>query len=155
MVDSDKDTPLHVLMGASDSSEGDLLKKLMKQGAGTQSRIKLATFLLEHGADVNAKNKHDKTPIDVCSNKTLKKAVENFKKESSKPAPALVSALLCSQCFSRTADVTLLPCNHKMTCRECHKMVSICPICAGEVEKAVDADSNEIHVAEAFPIELD
>ncbi|XP_041370015.1 E3 ubiquitin-protein ligase MIB2-like isoform X2 [Gigantopelta aegis] len=145
MVDVNKNTPLHVLMGTSESSEGD--PKLLKHGSGTQRRIKLAIFLLEHGADVNARNKDDKTPVDICTVKTLKKAVEHFKTESSKPASTLVSALLCSQCFSRTADVTLLPCNHKFTCRECHKMVSVCPICGGEVAKAFDADSNEIHEA--------
>ncbi|XP_041347061.1 E3 ubiquitin-protein ligase MIB2-like [Gigantopelta aegis] len=161
MGDVDKNTPLHVVMRSSevkvDLDEGlmgDLLKDLVKKTAGsTQSRVKLATFLLEQGADVNARNKDDKTPIDICTVKTLKKAVVNFKKESCKPTAASMNALLCSKCFIRTADVTLLPCNHKMTCRDCHARMSTCPLCGGEVTKAVDSDAVEI--AEMPSLDLD
>ncbi|XP_041370025.1 E3 ubiquitin-protein ligase MIB2-like [Gigantopelta aegis] len=161
MGDVDKNTPLHVVMRSSevkvDLDEGlmgDLLKDLVKKTAGsTQSRVKLATFLLEHGADINARNKDDKTPIDICTVKTLKKAVVNFKKESSKPAPAFMNTLLCSKCFTRTAEITLLPCNHKMTCRDCHTRISTCPLCGSEVIKAVDSDAVEI--AEMPSLDLD
>ncbi|XP_041370021.1 E3 ubiquitin-protein ligase MIB2-like [Gigantopelta aegis] len=160
MGDVNKRTPLHVVMGSSEEVTddsvggvmGDLLKKLVKTTVGSkQSRIKLATFLLEHGADVNARNKDGKTPVDVCTDKTLRKAVESFKKESSKP-PSFAKALLCSKCFTRTADVTLLPCNHMMTCRECHKWVSTCPLCGGNVTKAVEEDAVEIAVAPSLDL---
>ncbi|XP_041368043.1 E3 ubiquitin-protein ligase MIB2-like isoform X2 [Gigantopelta aegis] len=148
LVDDNENTALHLIMGETRDifmHKGKTVKVEKKRRANMQVRSKLATYLVQHGADVNIKNKKGQTPFDLCNSKILKKAVSAALDGSvdSIPKATPMDTLLCCKCFERTADVTL-PCNHKMTCSECSEGVTSCPLCGEAVSKPDSEDGQQI-----------
>ncbi|XP_013138462.1 PREDICTED: RING finger and SPRY domain-containing protein 1-like [Papilio polytes] len=43
----------------------------------------------------------------------------------------------CSVCYDRAANVTLLPCQHRILCRACSIRIWVCPICRSAINERV------------------
>jgi len=54
------------------------------QGANKKSSASIACFLAANGADLNAKNKKGLTPLDLCPDPNLCRALSKCQKERTK-----------------------------------------------------------------------
>ena len=62
--------------------EFQLLICLGSQGADKKSSASIACFLAANGADLSVKNKKNQTPLDLCPDPNLSKALSNCQKEN-------------------------------------------------------------------------
>ena len=62
---------------------GKLLMGLGSQGADKKSSASIACFLAANGADLNIKNKKGQTPLDLCPDPNLCKALAKCQRENS------------------------------------------------------------------------
>nr|KAG5698695.1 hypothetical protein BaRGS_022583 [Batillaria attramentaria] len=126
----------------------------------TEERVRIACYLLQAGADPEARNDNGKTALEVCGNQTIVDNVKRFlaaNPELSKPqrpkTPALVREMsmsainLCRMCCSHRADVLLVPCGHKAACRSCclkERKMNSCPQCSKPVTSMHDESGKEV-----------
>ena len=61
---------------------GKLLMGLGSQGADKKSSASIACFLAANGADLTVKNKKSQTPLDLCPDPNLCKALTKCQKEN-------------------------------------------------------------------------
>merc|ERR1719249_264316 len=90
--DKDGDTPLHEALRHHTLSQlrqlqdmqdvGKLLMGLGSQGADKKSSASIACFLAANGANLGIKNKKGQTPLDLCPDPNLCKALTNCQKET-------------------------------------------------------------------------
>merc|ERR1712029_968789 len=90
--DKDGDTPLHEALRHHTLSQlgqlqdmqdvGKLLMGLGSQGADKKSSASIACFLAANGANLGIKNKKGQTPLDLCPDPNLCKALTNCQKHS-------------------------------------------------------------------------
>ncbi|XP_046370585.2 E3 ubiquitin-protein ligase MIB2-like [Haliotis rufescens] len=153
-------TALHIAMGADKSTgrgtEHQLLAALLGLTSRTddEARVKLACLLLQKKAIMDAKNNNGATPLDVAKSPTVKQAVQLFVRQnqgsiqrSATSTPRGGGArvqlrttmfdmqLPCAKCMSKMADITLMPCGHKILCRQCCLTTEICPLCETHIER--------------------
>ena len=95
ITDKDGDTPLHEALRHHTLSQlrqlqdmQDVGKLLMGLGAGPgsgdkKSSASIACFLVANGADLAVKNKKGQTPLDLCPDPNLCKALTKCQKENS------------------------------------------------------------------------
>ncbi|XP_067677818.1 E3 ubiquitin-protein ligase MIB1-like isoform X1 [Haliotis asinina] len=159
--DKDGDTPLHEALRHHTLSQlrqlqdmqdvGKLLMGLGTPGADKKSSASIACFLAANGADLNIKNKKGQTPLDLCPDPNLCKALAKCHKErnsltyllTSPTVPASNAAVIrndqesleeCMVCSDMKRDTLFGPCGHIATCSLCSPRVKKCLMCKEHVQ---------------------
>lgn len=150
--DKDGDTPLHEALRHHTLSQlrqlqdvqdvGKLLMGLGSQGADKKSSASIACFLAGNGADLGIKNKKGQTPLDLCPDPNLCKALAKCHKDrntdqieprrsdgaggAGEDGAALDECLVCSDL---KRDTLFKPCGHVACCGVCAPRVKKCLVC--------------------------
>ena len=123
IADKDGDTPLHEALRHHTLSQlrqlqdmqdvGKLIMGLGRDAAEKKSSSSIAIILAQHGADLTIKNKKEQTPLDLCPDPRLAKALSQCHQErvptsraELKTGPLLNNG--CRDDTSRTGDVAKL-----------------------------------------------
>lgn len=157
LTDKDGDTPLHESLRHHTLSQlrqlqdmqdvGKLLMGLGTQGADKKSSASIALFLAANGADLNIKNKKGQTPVDLCPDPNLCKALAKCHKERASGSQKNNSNLTslvdedenegldeCMVCSDMKRDMLFGPCGHVATCSLCSSRVKKCLMCKEAVQ---------------------
>ncbi|CAL1265913.1 unnamed protein product [Larinioides sclopetarius] len=166
--DKDGDTPLHEalrhhtlsqLRQLQDMQEGgkvgisnestisgtsELLMGLGTQSSDKKSNASIACFLVSNGANLHIKNKKGQTPLDLCPDPNLCKALTKCYKEHanedsitpSNTTPVQDNETLeeCMVCSDMKRDTLFGPCGHIATCSLCSPRVKKCLMCKEPVQ---------------------
>ncbi|XP_069687495.1 E3 ubiquitin-protein ligase MIB1-like [Periplaneta americana] len=148
--DKDGDTPLHEALRHHTLSQlrqlqdvqdvGKLLMGLGSQGADKKSSASIACFLAGNGADLGIKNKKGQTPLDLCPDPNLCKALAKCHKDkdtdqieprrtdgpNGEDGVTLDECLVCSDL---KRDTLFKPCGHVACCSVCSPRVKKCLVC--------------------------
>ncbi|XP_039281282.1 E3 ubiquitin-protein ligase MIB1 [Nilaparvata lugens] len=153
--DKDGDTPLHEALRHHTLSQlrqlqdvqdvGKLLMGLGTQGADKKSSASIACFLAGNGADLTVKNKKGQTPLDLCPDPNLCKALakchedkESDQIEPRNPETYDLAALdECLVCSDLKRDTLFQPCGHVACCSVCAPRVKKCLVCREPVANRV------------------
>ncbi|XP_063237015.1 E3 ubiquitin-protein ligase MIB1 isoform X2 [Bacillus rossius redtenbacheri] len=148
--DKDGDTPLHEALRHHTLSQlrqlqdvqdvGKLLIGLGSQGADKKSSASIACFLACNGADLAVRNKKGQTPLDLCPDPNLCKALAKCHKDKSsnqieprrpdgQSSDDLVTLDECLVCSDLKRDTLFKPCGHVACCSACSPRVKKCLIC--------------------------
>ncbi|PAA50284.1 hypothetical protein BOX15_Mlig014167g1 [Macrostomum lignano] len=141
--DKDGDTPLHEALRHHTLSQlrqlqdmqdvGKLLMGLGLNSGDKKSLASIACFLAANGADLTLKNKKGQTPLDLCPDPNLCKALSKCQREhsarvASTSAAASSGADECLVC-SEPRDCLFGPCGHVACCCLCAARAKKCLIC--------------------------
>ncbi|XP_048582357.1 E3 ubiquitin-protein ligase MIB1-like [Nematostella vectensis] len=150
--DKDGDTPLHEALRHHTLSQlrqlqdmqdvGKLLMGLGTQGTDKKSSASIALFLAANGADLTIKNSKGQTPLDLCPDPNLCKALAKCRKErgsnnnlrmtkNDQSEEALDECMVCSD---NKRDTLFGPCGHVATCSLCSPRVKKCLMCKEPVQ---------------------
>ncbi|XP_014677222.1 PREDICTED: E3 ubiquitin-protein ligase MIB1-like isoform X2 [Priapulus caudatus] len=152
--DKDGDTPLHEALRHHTLSQlrqlqdmqdvGKLLMGLGTQGSEKKSSASIACFLAANGADLGIKNKKGQTPLDLCPDPNLTKALAKCHKDKTSPAMTPSNAANirndqesleeCMVCSDMKRDTIFGPCGHIATCSLCSPRVKKCLMCKEPVQ---------------------
>lgn len=152
--DKDGDTPLHEALRHHTLSQlrqlqdmqdvGKLIMGLGTQGADKKSSASIACFLVANGADLNAKNKKSQSPLDLCPDPNLSKALAKCHKDrqSHQMTPPNANGMQsdqdtleeCMVCSDMKRDTLFGPCGHIATCSLCSPRVKKCLMCKEAVQ---------------------
>ncbi|XP_011445686.1 E3 ubiquitin-protein ligase MIB1-like isoform X2 [Crassostrea angulata] len=152
--DKDGDTPLHEALRHHTLSQlrqlqdmqdvGKLLMGLGTPGADKKSSASIACFLAANGADLNIKNKKGQTPLDLCPDPNLCKALAKCHKERHSPNGTASNTVIlrndqesleeCMVCSDLKRDTLFGPCGHIATCSLCSPRVKKCLMCKEQVQ---------------------
>uniref|UniRef100_A0A674GA92 RING-type E3 ubiquitin transferase n=1 Tax=Taeniopygia guttata TaxID=59729 RepID=A0A674GA92_TAEGU len=163
--DKDGDTPLHEALRhhtlsqlrqlqdmqdvgkvdtAWEPSKNTLIMGLGTQGAEKKSAASIACFLAANGADLGIRNKKGQSPLDLCPDPSLCKALAKCHKEKvsgqvGSRSPSMInndSETLeeCMVCSDMKRDTLFGPCGHIATCSLCSPRVKKCLICKEQVQ---------------------
>ncbi|KFQ32391.1 E3 ubiquitin-protein ligase MIB1, partial [Mesitornis unicolor] len=163
--DKDGDTPLHEALRhhtlsqlrqlqdmqdvgkvdtAWEPSKNTLIMGLGTQGAEKKSAASIACFLAANGADLSIRNKKGQSPLDLCPDPSLCKALAKCHKEKvsgqvGSRSPSMInndSETLeeCMVCSDMKRDTLFGPCGHIATCSLCSPRVKKCLICKEQVQ---------------------
>lgn len=154
--DKDGDTPLHEALRHHTLSQlrqlqdvqdvGKLLMGLGSQGADKKSSASIACFLAGNGADLTLKNKKGQTPLDLCPDPNLCKALDKChkNKDTDQIEPPRVndgddvaSFDECLVCSDLKRDTLFKPCGHIACCSVCAPRVKKCLVCRDTVAARV------------------
>ncbi|KAG8227576.1 hypothetical protein J437_LFUL000676 [Ladona fulva] len=135
--DKDGDTPLHEALRHHTLSQlrqlqdvqdvGKLLMGLGSQGADKKSSASIACFLAANGADLSARNKKGQTPLDLCPDPNLCKALAKCHHEK-----AIEECVVCSD---KKASVMFMPCGHMCACEACAALMKKCVQCRAQIDR--------------------
>uniref|UniRef100_A0A3P9LX09 RING-type E3 ubiquitin transferase n=1 Tax=Oryzias latipes TaxID=8090 RepID=A0A3P9LX09_ORYLA len=124
-------------------SKNTLIMGLGTQGAEKKSAASIACFLAANGADLTIRNKKGQSPLDLCPDPNLCKALAKCHKEKSSGqvgtrSPSLNSNMEsleeCMVCSDMKRDTLFGPCGHIATCSLCSPRVKKCLICKEQVQ---------------------
>ncbi|KAK6302799.1 hypothetical protein J4Q44_G00271540 [Coregonus suidteri] len=124
-------------------SKNTLIMGLGTQGAEKKSAASIACFLAANGADLTIRNKKGQSPLDLCPDPSLCKALAKCHKEktsgqvgSRSPSLNSNSETLeeCMVCSDMKRDTLFGPCGHIATCSLCSPRVKKCLICKDQVQ---------------------
>uniref|UniRef100_A0A8C4R8F4 RING-type E3 ubiquitin transferase n=1 Tax=Eptatretus burgeri TaxID=7764 RepID=A0A8C4R8F4_EPTBU len=161
--DKDGDSPLHEALrhhtlsqlrqlqviqevGKADtlSSSTSLLMGLGTQGTEKKNSASIACFLSTNGADLSLRNKKGQSPIDLCPDPNLSKALTKCHREKNSPQATLRSPSTgvsesdslkeCMVCSDTKRDTLFGPCGHVATCSLCSPRVKKCLVCKEPVQ---------------------
>ncbi|XP_064626233.1 E3 ubiquitin-protein ligase MIB1-like [Lineus longissimus] len=151
--DKDGDTPLHEALRHHTLSQlrqlqdmqdvGKLLMGLGTPGADKKSSASIACFLAANGADLNIKNKKGQTPLDLCPDPNLCKALAKCHKERNTNVVQSNTVNIrndqdsleeCMVCSDLRRDTLFGPCGHISTCSLCSPRVKKCLMCKEPVQ---------------------
>nr|XP_042902854.1 E3 ubiquitin-protein ligase MIB1 [Parasteatoda tepidariorum] len=165
--DKDGDTPLHEALRHHTLSQLRQLQDMQEGGkvgvsnestiSGTsellmglanssdkKSNASIACFLVSNGADLNIKNKKGQTPLDLCPDPNLCKALTKCHKEQSNVECITQSTTSATQdnetleecmvCSDMKRDTLFGPCGHISTCSVCSPRVKKCLMCKEQVQ---------------------
>ena len=119
---------------------------LGSQGADKKSSANIACFLAANGADLTVKNKKNQTPLDLCPDPNLCKALTKCQKENVPSSNQMKNIMMggamaattpeedknldeCMVCSDKKRDVLFLPCGHITVCSGCSPRVKKCLLC--------------------------
>jgi len=159
VTDKDGDSPLHEavryhtllqLKQLQDVKDvGKLLMGFGMPGSEKKSSASIACFLAAHGADLSLKNKANQTPLDLCPDPNLCKALSkchvarprmesgNQLTNNAASATAEMPDTNCIVCSDMPRDVLFMPCSHIATCSICSPRVKKCLICKEHVNSTI------------------
>jgi len=152
ITDKDGDTPLHESLRHHTLSQlgqlqdmqdvGKLLMGLGSGGADKKSSASIACFLAANGADLTIKNKKGQTPLDLCPDPNLCKALQKCGRDISGQAMQGIvrgdgmmnvedEKLMdeCMVCSDQKRNVLFTPCGHITVCSGCSPRVKKCLLC--------------------------
>uniref|UniRef100_S4RMX7 RING-type domain-containing protein n=1 Tax=Petromyzon marinus TaxID=7757 RepID=S4RMX7_PETMA len=125
-----------------------MLMGLGNQGAEKKNSASIACFLSANGADLSLRNKKGQSPLDLCPDPNLCKALSKCHRE--KNSGALESASCrspsgggesggesheeCMVCSDLKRDTLFGPCGHIATCSLCSPRVKKCLVCKEPVQ---------------------
>ncbi|MXQ79714.1 hypothetical protein E5288_WYG006987 [Bos mutus] len=163
--DKDGDTPLHEALrhhtlsqlrqlqdmqdvgkvdAAWEPSKNTLIMGLGTQGAEKKSAASIACFLAANGADLSIRNKKGQSPLDLCPDPSLCKALAKCHKEKvsgqvGSRSPSMISndsetLEECMVCSDMKRDTLFGPCGHIATCSLCSPRVKKCLLCKEQVQ---------------------
>ncbi|XP_046857397.1 E3 ubiquitin-protein ligase MIB1-like isoform X2 [Xenia sp. Carnegie-2017] len=159
--DRDGDTALHEALRYHTLSQlrllqdqpdvGKLLMGLGSHGGGKRSSASISMFLAANGADLNFKNKKGQSPLDLCPDPNLCRALTNCNRQknevqvpnnqlSAGNAPAQKEVMddekydECMVCSDAPRDTLYGPCGHVTTCFTCSARVKKCLLCKEPVQ---------------------
>uniref|UniRef100_A0AAQ4PDD0 RING-type E3 ubiquitin transferase n=1 Tax=Gasterosteus aculeatus aculeatus TaxID=481459 RepID=A0AAQ4PDD0_GASAC len=124
-------------------SKNTLIMGLGTQGAEKKSAASIACFLAANGADLTIRNKKGQSPLDLCPDPSLCKALAKCHKEKSSGqvgtrSPSQNSNIEsldeCMVCSDLKRDTLFGPCGHIATCSLCSPRVKKCLICKDQVQ---------------------
>uniref|UniRef100_A0A8C8M770 E3 ubiquitin-protein ligase MIB1 n=1 Tax=Oncorhynchus tshawytscha TaxID=74940 RepID=A0A8C8M770_ONCTS len=124
-------------------SKNTLIMGLGTQGAEKKSAASIACFLAANGADLTMRNKKGQSPLDLCPDPSLCKALAKCHKEKisgqvGSRSPSLNSngetLEECMVCSDMKRDTLFGPCGHIATCSLCSPRVKKCLICKDQVQ---------------------
>ncbi|XP_045061904.1 E3 ubiquitin-protein ligase mib1-like isoform X5 [Coregonus clupeaformis] len=124
-------------------SKNTLIMGLGTQGAEKKSAASIACFLAANGADLTMRNKKGQSPLDLCPDPSLCKALAKCHKEKSSGQVGSRSPSLnsnsetleeCMVCSDMKRDTLFGPCGHIATCSLCSPRVKKCLICKDQVQ---------------------
>nr|CAD7413656.1 unnamed protein product [Timema poppensis] len=169
--DKDGDTPLHEALRHHTLSQlrqlqdvqdvGKLLIGLGSQGADKKSSASIACFLACNGADLSIKNKKGQTPLDLCPDPNLCKALTKCHKDKSsnqieprrpdgQGGDDFVTLDECLVCSDLKRDTLFKPCGHVACCSVCSPRVKKCLICREPVVNRVK-ELGRLNIEEGNP----
>ncbi|KAF6027626.1 MIB1 [Bugula neritina] len=155
IADKDGDTPLHEALRNHTLSQLRQLQDLQDIGRiglslqGPEKRSSsgsIACFLAANGADLNLKNKKDQTPLDLCPDPNLCKALAKCFTDRKSPVMSNTMPVFssssesndslneCIVCSDAKRDTLFSPCGHVTTCSQCAPRVKKCFICKQSVQ---------------------
>ncbi|OWF41258.1 E3 ubiquitin-protein ligase MIB2 [Mizuhopecten yessoensis] len=152
-------TPLHIVLGKSTSQQTLLHLLMASSKVSSVEKVKVGCLLIQFGAKVDVHNKLQQTPIDVCQEIDVRRAVvkcaEQTKQKAAQSRRRPTSAggenavfsrmsMNCMECTSQEAQITYEPCKHKSHCLQCTFEFDKCPVCYRDIEKRKDQDGNTI-----------
>ncbi|KAL8624340.1 hypothetical protein ACOMHN_044771 [Nucella lapillus] len=161
--DTDGDRPLHIVM-CSFTQGGDEIRLLMALLGQTnklkeEERLRISCYLLQAGADPEARNDEGKMATESCGSALIVDGVKRFLQanpalsKSQRPkTPALVRQMsrsameLCRNCCSKRATILFVPCGHRSACQDCsskHKLRA-CPQCRSPAKSRFDENGKEL-----------
>jgi len=152
VTDKDGDTPLHESLRHHTLSQlrqlqdmqdvGKLLMGLGSGGSDKKSSASIACFLAANGADLTVKNKKGQTPLDLCPDPNLCKALQKCGRDVSGQAmqgivrgdgmvQGVEDKLMdeCMVCSDQKRNVLFTPCGHITVCSGCSVRVKKCLLC--------------------------
>uniref|UniRef100_A0A8C7DWL7 E3 ubiquitin-protein ligase MIB1 n=1 Tax=Naja naja TaxID=35670 RepID=A0A8C7DWL7_NAJNA len=113
-------------------------------GAEKKSAASIACFLAANGADLGIRNKKGQSPLDLCPDPSLCKALAKCHKEKisgqvGSRSPSMISndsetLEECMVCSDMKRDTLFGPCGHIATCSLCSPRVKKCLICKDHVQ---------------------
>uniref|UniRef100_G3U2F5 MIB E3 ubiquitin protein ligase 1 n=1 Tax=Loxodonta africana TaxID=9785 RepID=G3U2F5_LOXAF len=120
------------------------------QGAEKKSAASIACFLAANGADLSIRNKKGQSPLDLCPDPSLCKALAKCHKEKvssgqvGSRSPSMISndsetLEECVVCSDMKRDTLFGPCGHIATCSLCSPRVKKCLICKEQVQSRTKA----------------
>ncbi|KAK9979816.1 hypothetical protein ABG768_013227 [Culter alburnus] len=124
-------------------SKNTLIMGLGTQGAEKKSAASIACFLAANGADLTIRNKKGQSPLDLCPDPSLCKALAKCHKEKTSGQVGSRSPSLnsnnetleeCMVCSDMKRDTLFGPCGHIATCSLCSPRVKKCLICKEQVQ---------------------
>ena len=113
---------------------------LGSQGVDKKSPASIACLLAANGADLNTKNKKGQTPLDLCPDPNLCKALLKCHKDKSVVEMSNIeqnqeeSLEECMVCSDVKRDTLFGPCGHIATCSICSHRVKKCLMCKEPVQ---------------------
>ena len=123
---------------------GKLLMGLGSQGADKKSSASIACFLAANGADLTIKNKKGQTPLDLCPDPNLCKALQKCSVSNGNSCQAMQGIIRgdgmvgiadekvldeCLVCSDQRRNVLFSPCGHITVCSGCSPRVKKCLLC--------------------------
>ncbi|XP_052819773.1 E3 ubiquitin-protein ligase MIB2-like [Mya arenaria] len=160
LKDKDGDTALHMCMMGRRTDQVLLNILGLRNLSEDVERIKIANFLYQHGANLEARNNKGQTPITCCQithirEGVLKYATENKptkpERHQTRPKTAKVekeifttAKQMCHKCSALEATVRFEPCKHKVSCEKCCFRFKKCPICQKDIRKRVDKNNQPV-----------
>jgi len=154
ITDKDGDTSLHESLRHHTLSQlrqlqdmqdvGKLLMGLGSQGADKKSSASIACFLAANGADLTIKNKKGQTPLDLCPDPNLCKALQKCSVSNGNSCQAMQGIIRgdgmvgiadekvldeCLVCSDQRRNVLFSPCGHITVCSGCSPRVKKCLLC--------------------------
>ena len=154
ITDKDGDTSLHESLRHHTLSQlrqlqdmqdvGKLLMGLGSQGADKKSSASIACFLAANGADLTIKNKKGQTPLDLCPDPNLCKALQKCSVSNGNSSQAMQGIIRgdgmigladeklldeCLVCSDQRRNVLFSPCGHITVCSGCSPRVKKCLLC--------------------------
>ena len=127
-----------------------------------KSSASIACFLAANGANLGVKNKKGQTPLDLCPDPNLCKALTNCQKENlnslmgqggavagvagvgasgassggggGDDGPSLEECMVCSD---KVRDILFVPCEHVTVCAHCSVRVKKCLLCKEYIDDRV------------------
>ncbi|KAK2723321.1 hypothetical protein QYM36_001843 [Artemia franciscana] len=139
-----------------------LMGCLGTQGANKKSSASIACFLAANGADLNAKNKKGLTPLDLCPDPNLCRALSKCQKERTKQDTLGASNVgsdindlalsslndddnnsgedssdECMVCSDLKREIVFNPCGHAVSCSNCSSRIKKCIICKEQVQTRI------------------
>ncbi len=124
-----------------------ILQAIVTTSSEKKSSMSIAILLASNGADLDARNKKNQTPLDLCPDPNLLKLLTKChhdylvsQKRASLPVSIETSSngqtdgrKSCVMCSERPRDVLLGPCGHVVTCSGCAGRLKRCLLCKEEV----------------------
>ena len=154
ITDKDGDTPLHEslrhhtlsqLRQLQDIQEVDnILISSTGQLTDKKSSTGIACFLAANGADLCIKNKKGQTPVDLCPDPNLCRALQNCRRDQASNNPGQQDIMRgdemvdenteknldeCLLCSDQKRNVLFTPCGHVSVCSGCSPRVKKCLQC--------------------------